>query len=267
MRTDRTRPHRPLLRSVLTPLLLVLGALACDETLGLDDVVLSEPFEYEQDAAGRTYYRVVGVNGDITVTGIEGDRLRATGTRSVRNCSESQAEPWLEELEVRVSTTADEVLVETVQPQDTGPCTLVVEYELAVPSRLVGRIVNVNGDVAVGGRLRVESVRQVNGNVVLAGTTGSTEVLVTNGTIDAGVELSGADVVDLRTVNGGVELVIPTETSATLSAAVVNGAIRVTGLTLTDRVATRTTLTGTLGDGEGEIVLRTTNGGIEVTGT
>ncbi|MEJ2218208.1 MAG: hypothetical protein P8099_16485 [Gemmatimonadota bacterium] len=269
MTNDRPRRlPRPLMHSALRWLLVSLIAAGCDWGVGPDDVVLSEPFDYQQDATGRTRFRVVGINGDITITGVaQGDTLRATGFRRVRNCSRSQAEQWMAQLQVQVSATADEIVVQTVQPLDTNPCTLEVEYEVTVPARLAARAVNVNGNVTATDMGDGASVTNVNGNVTLAGIAGSTRVRLTNGNIAADVEIAGAEAIDLLTVNGNVALAIPTTTSAMLLATVINGTISIANLVLMNQVSTGTTLTGTLGTGEGDIALRTTNGNIAVAGT
>lgn len=269
MTNDRPQrlPH-PLMRPAFRWLLVSLMAAGCDLGVEPDDAVLSEPFDYRQDATGRTGFQVIGVNGNIAITGVTaGDTLRATGYRRVHNCSRSQAEQWLAQLEVRVSATADEVVVETVQPLDTSPCSLEVDYELTVPARLAGRVVNVNGNVAVTSLDGGASVTNLNGNVTLAGVTGSTLVRVTNGNIAAVVEIVGAEAVDLLTVNGNVALTIPVATSAMLLATVTNGTISVANLVLMNQVSTGTTLTGTLGAGEGDIALRSTNGNIAIAGS
>ncbi len=256
---------RPTL-ALLAPLAVI--AAGCDWGVGPDDAVLSEAFAYEQDATGRTRFQLVGINGNIAITGVaQGDTLRATGYRKVHNCSRSQAEQWMEQLEVRVSATADVVVVETVQPLNTSPCTLEVEYELTVPARFAGQVSNVNGNVAATNLGNGVSVANVNGNVTLAGTTGSSRVRLTNGNVTAAVAITGAGFVDLLTVNGNVALAIPTTTSATLSAAVTNGTISIANLALANQVSTSRTLTGTLGAGEGDIALHTTNGNIAVAGS
>ena len=67
-------------------------------------------------------------------------------------------------------------------------------------------------------------------------------------------------------VNGSIVLDIPQNTSADFSASLVNGSISLQNLTLHNRVATSKSLQGRLGDGQGMISLRTTNGNIEVLG-
>ncbi len=241
----------------------VLGA--CDDAVGPGDEI-REPFAHQLDAAGRTGFQLVGVNGRIAVTTGQQEIVVVTGFRRVHGCTRSEAERWLQELEVRIEESGEVVLIRTVQPTGTVPCNLEVAYDLTVPARFVGQIVNVNGDIEVGELGGGTSVVNVNGDVTLDDLTAPVQVALTNGNIVADAEITGTDAVDLVTVNGNVELTIPAQTSAVLTANLANGVIRVAGLVIFDQVATSTSLTGRLGAGEGEIRLRTTNGNITATG-
>jgi len=90
-------------------------------------------------------------------------------------------------------------------------------------------------------------------------------VQLVNGQIQAKVTLPTDGVIAMSTVNGGINLNIPQSTSAEFSASVVNGTIS-TDLILINLVSTPTSLTGTLGTGEGTIALSTVNGSISVWG-
>ena len=68
------------------------------------------------------------------------------------------------------------------------------------------------------------------------------------------------------TVNGSIDLTIPTTTDAELSIALTNGIITVSNLTIDGAVTTPTSVSGTLGTGEGSLILRTTNGNITLRG-
>ena len=70
----------------------------------------------------------------------------------------------------------------------------------------------------------------------------------------------------MSVVNGAITLGIPKSTSAEFSAAIVNGYINVSDLTLYDSQSTTHSLTGRLGAGEGTISLMVTNGTIAVVG-
>lgn len=261
----RGRPAPPSGLLVLG-LLLILPAFGCDDGTG-PGVVIREPFDFQRDATSRTVLRVTGINGDITVTGVPGgDTFRATGYRQVKGCSQSDAESWIDQLEVRITETDAAIVVETVQPRITSPCTLEVEYDITVPARFRGILTDVNGNVAARALAGGVGVTNVNGNVALDDDVGGVMVRLTNGNVTGSLALQGEDAVDLQTVNGNVVLAIPTSTSASLSASLVNGAISVYNLALSNAVRTSTTLTGTLGTGIGAILLRTTNGNIVIQG-
>ena len=89
---------------------------------------------------------------------------------------------------------------------------------------------------------------------------------MTNGNIDAGMSLPLNERIDLATVNGNVNLTIPTSTSAQFSASVTFGTVRVSNLNLKGGTSTTQAKSGTLGDGEGTIALRSSIGDITVTG-
>jgi DUF4097 and DUF4098 domain-containing protein YvlB len=68
----------------------------------------------------------------------------------------------------------------------------------------------------------------------------------------------------VKTTNGGIDLILPDDTSAEISAKTLNGRVRI-DLDLTDvEMRKKNKLTGTLGGGDGEITINTINGGITI---
>lgn len=264
----KRQSRRPPLRlgAALTGLLLV-PVSSCGDVLGPNEVVRSESFDFQRDAAGRTGFQVIGINGTITVTGsTQSETFLISGVRQVRGCGRAQADGYFDDLEVEVTETAQDIVVRTLQPQNTSPCTLVVDYELTVPARLAGEVIDVNGEITITGLDQGVSVTLVNGPVTLADVEHATTVRLTNGSITADLVPAGTDRIDVLTVNGSIGLEIPTSTGAELTATVTNGTISITNLTVSNQVSSGTSITGTLGTGEGEIVVRTTNGSIALTG-
>ena len=99
-------------------------------------------------------------------------------------------------------------------------------------------------------------VVNVNGNVTLTDIVGEARVGLVNGNIDAEVTPPASGTIELTNVNGNVILDVPTDVSAQLEATLTNGTISLANLTVQNEVTTATSLTGTLGAGEGEIELR-----------
>jgi hypothetical protein len=211
--------------------------------------VAAEPFTFEVGAQGRMRLRLEGVNGTISVTGSSAARsVSITGERRVGSESMEDAQGALQQLQVNVVELANEVFVETVQPQASQGRNYVVDYIITLPRNFEVSIRNINGDV---------SVREM---------LASTYVDLTNGEIDGKVDLPQDGTIDLSTTNGPIALDIPHNTSSELNANVSNGRIELSNLTLLSEDRTPTSLQGRLGDGRGMITLHTVNGDIGVKG-
>jgi DUF4097 and DUF4098 domain-containing protein YvlB len=131
---------------------------------------------------------------------------------------------------------------------------------------MVVKVQLVNGTVAVekiSGSLQVEST---NGNVDCREILGDCEVALVNGQIECDVVLPIEGSCGLTTVNGNIILAIPDTTSSQLEAKLTNGSVSISGLQIKNMVSSRTSVSGTLGNGGGSIQLTTVNGNIEVQG-
>ncbi len=225
------------------------------------------PFSFEVPLADQRLVRLDAMNGPITVTGDpDATSITIAGERRVRSESVADASAHLDDLQVRVVDRANETLVETVQPTSTGGRGYEVAYQLVVPGHLALDLHSVNGAIEVRFVNGDIVVQHVNGDISLVGTMGPVVVAVVNGRIDAAFAPAGDPSVDLSTVNGSIDVTVPTTASCLLVAEVVNGNITVSNLTLTDVTQTRTTLRGTLGDGAGTMWLQTVNGNIRIAG-
>lgn len=244
-----------------------------------------EPFFFEVQANPTRQFRLEGKNGAVTVVGVLGAQsVRIAGERIVRSRSTADARDYLREVDVRVSTSNTELLVETVQPENTHGRNVEVNYEIRVPADWRVEVHNANGLATVDSlrnRVALELangqalVRDVNGaivitvtngNVLLQRVFGSAEVKAVNGNVEAEVVLPLFGTCELSSVNGNIDLAIPKNTSALFSAEVTNGAIAVIDLGLQNPVSSRTSVRGQLGRGEGKVALATVNGTIRAAG-
>lgn len=226
-----------------------------------------ESFSFEVAVENRSRLRLQAINGEITITGLPGaNSVIITGEKRVESDSTEDAEAYLPELEVNVQSLTDEVLVETIQPQETQGRNYIVDYTITLPNNLAAQVDHVNGIVTIDSITNSVSVTTVNGDVSLHNIVGSTFVEIINGPIDSEVTLPLDGTIDMRTMNGTIELDIPQSTSAEFSANVTNGNISVANLVLQNEVRTSTSLRGTLGNGQGTISLETINGNIRVSG-
>ena len=86
---------------------------------------------------------------------------------------------------------------------------------------------------------------------------------------ELGSPLDGTDSIEIETVNGGVELALPSESKATIAARCVNGGVHVDGLEIAKEEQSndferRRRLNGTMNGGGAKVNMSTTNGGVRL---
>ncbi len=139
-----------------------------------------------------------------------------------------------------------------------------VDFEIKVPAgvRFIGR--TVNGDVDATGLTADADVSTVNGDVHVS-TAGEAEASTVNGGIRASMgRATWSGTVEFHTVNGSIEVTLPSDFSADVRASTVNGDISTDfPLTVTGRFGPRR-ISGTVGGGGRKLELETVNGSISL---
>lgn len=253
-------------------LLFFTGCIIADldgdgDIFGNNDVIARQPFAIDVGVTTQVRLRLEAVNGNVEIIGRAGAaRVTVSGEKLVGSNSRTDAERRLDDLDVRVEERPDEIVIRTLQPQNTQGRTYTVDYKITLPADLAVAVGLINGNVTVE---RIDNnvlVDNANGNVRLRDIAGNASVLLINGNIDSEVFMPPGGAIELVTTNGNIVLDIPTPTNADFSARVTNGAITLDHLDLRDAARTNQSLTGTLGNGNGTIELRTVNGNISVNG-
>jgi DUF4097 and DUF4098 domain-containing protein YvlB len=254
---------------MLSVLLIHCSKKSVDSTDNVDntDFIATESFSFRGEIENQTRLRLEGINGNIAITGSsQTDSVIISAQKYVGSESTQDAQAHLSELHVSVTETANEIIVKTIQPDETRGRNYGVDYEITLPQDFTVLVTNVNGGISITSIYESISVVNVNGQVILTDISGSASVSLVNGQIQAEVTLPIGGTIVMATVNGGISLDIPETTSAAFSASVDNGNIQLSNLVLNSPVSTTNSLTGILGSGEGNISLTTVNGGIYVTG-
>lgn len=253
-------------------LLLTIGLawLGCedkDSVVNSKEFSAEEPFSFTVDVQNQIRFRLEGITGTIEVTGrSDVTSITISGERRVESSSTEDAEERLEDLQVEVQALTNEVLVKTIQPEDTEGANYVVDYTITLPQDLEVKVSNVTGTVRVDSIDNKVSVSSVTGNITLNGINGSAlAALITGNLVCKAVLPPGGDI-DLSAITGNMVLQIPEETSAQLSANVSTGTINISGLTIQDQNITNTSVSGKLGDGDGTITLRVITGTVTISG-
>lgn len=142
-----------------------------------------------------------------------------------------------------------------------------VAYELQVPRKSDVRIDATNGGIVVedvSGRIDAHTV---NGGIVLDEVNGDIRGETVNGglRVELANEKWDGPGLDLKTINGGVSLAVPTGFSGELDARTSNGGIAVDfPITVSGLLNNRRQISGTIGSGGSKIRLAAVNGGITI---
>ena len=226
-----------------------------------------ETFYSELPIVNHIRIRLEAARGDIEIEGQDdANSVTVIAQKSVGSDSLEDAEMHLNELEVLVTDEVDEILVQTLQPENTLDRKYIVNYHIIIPNYLETEVNLNNGDVDIIDVQNSVMVDGVNGDVFLSNIFGNAFADLTNGSINSTMDLPLNGEIIMSTDNGSIDLSIPTSTSAIFAASVTNGSIDTSNLEFDAAVQTPQSLTGTLGNGEGVIELDTVNGNISIVG-
>lgn len=225
---------------------------------------------YKLPATGR--FELINVNGRITAEQTDGDEVVVEGRRSVKARSDEAAQELLAKLEIREEAGESTVRVESRPPRLSGFSGHQIEWTIKVPKGVIVDLRTINGGVRLNGLANEIHARTTNGGVKGVNIIPSLiEASATNGGIEfeLGAPLDGTDSIEMETVNGGVELSLPSESKATIEARCVNGGVKVEGLEISkqeqqgDRERRRR-LSGTMNGGGAKVTMSTVNGGVRL---
>jgi DUF4097 and DUF4098 domain-containing protein YvlB len=219
-------------------------------------------------AAGATL-EIREPNGRITIEAIDGSEIQVSATRVAKAATEEAAKAAAEKVQINEKVSADRVELDSTAGQNSGfmsTSSQHVDYDVKVPRSIHLSIKATNSKVdvkSVTGTLRIEAV---NGEIVVDGAEQGADINTVNGRVVLNMAKIGADGARVKTVNGEIEVGVPTGGKATIAARVSNGAVEVQGLELKTSEKSYRRLDATLGGGGPEIRLDTTNGVIKIVG-
>jgi DUF4097 and DUF4098 domain-containing protein YvlB len=256
---------------VLAGLLMVYFGSSCIED-PLDNVdntrfTASESFSHEMTVTSQTNLQLVAIDGDIDIVSVSGSAaVRVFGEKKVSSESFADARDHLEDLQVFIDKTDNQIIVRTEQPGKSRGRQYTVHYQIHVPVVWTIDVHSINGTINLDGISGNIAVYLINGTVLARNLAGSATVEVTNGAIDLRMVLPAKGVANLSTVNGDIDFSVQRQVSAQFSASVINGRVIMNNLDLRNSISTRTSLQGILGDGQGQITLKAVNGAITAQG-
>lgn len=200
-------------------------------------------------------------NGGITVHAWDKADIQVLAMVQAQAETEAEAQA----IARQVTITSANGTVRATGPETEKRQSWSVSYEVWAPRATNLGLTAHNGGIAVDGIEATMNLQTVNGGLDLRDISGEVHGVTQNGgiTADLGGDRWRGNGLDLRTSNGGVELRIPNNYSATLETGTVNGdldiriPITVQGL-LSRQISTQ------LGAGGAIVRAMTTNGGVSI---
>ena len=207
-------------------------------------------------------------NGGVHVRGWDGSDVHVRARVVVYADSDAEAKQIASE--IKLVTTGGRIRIDGPSRErnwrDRGWS---AAFELEVPRSSELLVGATNGGVIVRDVRGRMDLRTVNGGITLDDVSGEIRGETTNGGVD--IRMTGdkwdGPALEVRTVNGGINLALPPNLSAELDARAVNGGIRIDyPVTVSGLISSRRELRGTIGSGGPRIRVSATNGGITITG-
>jgi DUF4097 and DUF4098 domain-containing protein YvlB len=230
----------------------------------------TEKFEQTYPLSRNGNVSVSNVNGSIVVEAWDRDEVRLEATKI------ADSKETLADVEIKINSTADSFSVETDykawkwtdKRNENRNRKLEVEFRLSVPrAAVLNEIETVNGSVIVSNFTNVTKISAVNGNVTASNLRGTANLSTVNGQVAADFDrVEAGSKISLSTVNGQVNLALPSDVNATVKADSLNGNITNDyGLPVRKGQYVGRDMYGRIGTGEGQIKLSSVNGGLSVT--
>ncbi|MBN2071860.1 MAG: DUF4097 family beta strand repeat protein [Candidatus Krumholzibacteriota bacterium] len=236
---------------------------------------LTEIWEKNYEVEEGALFILQNVNGSIDVEGYGGDRIEVVAEIRIKAASKDKAKKILRKIEFDVEHERGLLRIEADLPKlkkeglfgllgSSGP-SIAIRYRVRVPKRTDVELRSVNGRVASRSVKGTFLLKTVNGGIGLHSLGGEGTLGTVNGGIDCAIEQfdSGAEL-SIKSVNGSVKLELPEDAGAELDIKTLNGKIRTDFELNRVRRIKRSRIEGSIGDGDGYINIRTTNGGVTV---
>jgi hypothetical protein len=256
---------RRLSRSVLT-MASVVALGGCQASLGGLNARASDEWTRTYPLTANGEVQLVNANGGLDIEGVEGTTVDVRAERIARAATETAARELLPRIAFKEDVRPDRVAIETERLSGILiGVSVEVHYHVRVPALALVRLRTVNGELVVtslGGRLVATTT---NGGVTGRDLSGGVEARAINGRVTIDMRSLGTDPIDLRTLNGVLQLTLPRTARANVSATCTNGAIDVSsvGLELMGEQSRRR-VRGRMNGGGTPVELTTTNGAIRV---
>jgi DUF4097 and DUF4098 domain-containing protein YvlB len=250
------------LGSICALLVLAIGAHASDHR-----GAFTEEFHQTYPLTPDGRVELDNINGDVHISTWDRNEVKVD---AVKYADEKER---LDEAKIEIDSGKDYLSIRTRYPDHDqnwnwgshhNPAS--VDYTLTVPSSVrLDEIKLINGELDVNGVSGEVRASCINGRLEAQDLGGRAHLSTINGRLDAHFNQLAGNTVELDSVNGSVELTIPSDSQAELEASTVSGGIENDfGLHVNHHRFVGHDLRGELGNGGAHIRLSNVNGRIEI---
>jgi hypothetical protein len=266
---DKTMPRRrnlPTLLGTASGALCAVLFIAAQGHASDHPGKLTEEFHQTYTLATEGRIELENINGAVHIEGWDKDEVQVDAVKY------ANSKERLDEAKIKVIAGKDSISIRTEYPDHDSNWNIFgrdnpasVEYTLTVPRRArLDEIRLINGSLDMQGVAGVVHASCINGRLSARGLHGPAELSNVNGRTEAQFDRL-KDSIELSSVNGSVDLTLPSDSQATLEASTVHGGIRNDfGLHVNNQNWVGHEMSGELGNGGPEIKLSNVNGGIEI---
>jgi DUF4097 and DUF4098 domain-containing protein YvlB len=256
-----------LLRTVNRPTVIVVALLLSTAAWAQDQ---GREFHWHGKLAADQLLTVKNINGDIDASAADTNEVQLDAVKSGPNA---------DQIRIAVVPGSDGVTICAIYPGDSDNCTGdnhhygtgahgnngKVHFTVHMPKNVRFQPDNVNGNVNAEGMGREVRANSVNGNVNVS-TTSWAEAKTVNGRIKAAMgDASWNGTLEVASVNGSIELDMPSDFSADVKFSSVNGHIGSDfPLNISNSWPVGHSANGTIGKGGRELAIKTVNGNVQL---
>lgn len=228
---------------------------------------LTEEFHQTYALAANGRIELDNINGPVHITAWDQNQVKVDAVKY------AYSKERLEEAKIEIESGKDYLSIRTQYPghdqtfnwgSHNNPAE--VEYTLTVPrTARLDEIKLINGSLDVNGVSGEVDASCINGRLEARNLSGRAELSTINGHLDAKFDQLPGSSVELKSVNGSVELTIPSDSKAEIEASTMSGGIdNDFGLHVNHHSFVGHDLRGELGSGGPRIRVSNVNGRIEI---
>jgi len=249
---------------------LVLSTTACDVVFQGMNAQATDEWKRTYKLSDGGQFHLSNPNGAIEVTpSVDATTVEVVAARRARASSEAAAKEELKNIQITDQVTPTSIRIEVARRSDSGLHMgrggREVSFKIKVPRNAAVTLETRNGEVHVTGLSGSVKVDSSNGPIVGEDLSGPVLAGTTNGAVRIQVAALHPEGIRLDTTNGAIDLKIPADARANISARWVNGGFRTSGID-PEGQRERRRFEGKLNGGGPRIELSTTNGGIHISG-